>query len=102
MALAALIAGQGATWRYAHALLGLWRDILQPLPEGAAVLLIAHSGELESALVAAFPQADHATWGELFAPCEGAAWSSLVNRHALPQLSCCVAKLKILDISLDE
>lgn len=72
VALAALIAGQGATWRYAHALLGLWRDILQPLPEGAAVLLIAHSGELESALVAAFPQADHATWGGLFAPCEGA------------------------------
>ena len=71
VALAAVVASQGATWRYGHALLALWRDILQPLPEGAAVLLIAHSGELESALVAAFPTADHATWGGLFAPCEG-------------------------------
>ena len=71
VALASLVARQGATWRYAHALLASWRDLLQPLPEGAALLLIAHSGELESALVAAFPQADHTTWGGLFAPCEG-------------------------------
>lgn len=71
-ALATVVATQGAVWRYAHTLLAAWRDILLPLPDGAAVLLIAHSGELESALVAAFPDADHAAWGGLFAPCEGA------------------------------
>lgn len=72
VALAALVARQGATWRYAHALLASWRDLLLPLPDGAALLLIAHSGELESAFVAAFPTADHTAWGSLFAPCEGA------------------------------
>jgi broad specificity phosphatase PhoE len=71
-ALAQVVATQGATWRYAHACLALWRDLLTPLPEGAAALVIGHSGELEIALVACFPQADHGAWGGFFAPCEGA------------------------------
>ena len=71
-ALARVMAVKGATWRYAHALVALWRDILTPLPDGAAALVIAHSGELEIALVACFPEADHSAWGAPFAPCEGA------------------------------
>ena len=71
-ALAAVVAAHGATWRYGSALVALWRDILTPLPEGAAALLIAHSGELEIALVTCFPNADHAAWGAPFGPCEGA------------------------------
>lgn len=71
VALAELVAAQGATWRYAHALIGAWRDLLTPLPDGAAALMIGHSGELETALVACFPDADHAAWGGTFAPCEG-------------------------------
>ena len=71
-ALAEVIAAGGPTWRYGHALVALWRDILTPLPDGAAALVIAHSGDLEMALVACFPTADHAAWGGLFGPCEGA------------------------------
>lgn len=71
-ALAKIVAAQGATWRYAHALVAAWRDILTPLPDGSAALMIAHSGDIEVALVACFPAADHGTWGALFSPCEGA------------------------------
>lgn len=70
--LAEVIAAKGPTWQYACALIALWRDLLTPLPEGAAALMIAHSGELEIALVACFPMADHVTWGGPFGPCEGA------------------------------
>jgi hypothetical protein len=66
------MATKGAMWRYGHALAALWRDILTALPEGAAALVIGHSGELEMALVACFPLADHAAWGGPFGPCEGA------------------------------
>jgi broad specificity phosphatase PhoE len=72
VALAKVIANKGPTWRYGHALVALWRDILTPLLDGAAALLIAHSGELEIALVACFPDADHGAWGAPFGPCEGA------------------------------
>lgn len=72
VALAEVAAAKGATWRYGSALVALWRDILTPLPDGAAVLVIAHSGDLEIALVTCFPQADHAAWGAPFGHCEGA------------------------------
>jgi hypothetical protein len=71
-ALAKLVAAKGPTWRYGQALVALWRDILTALPDGAAALVIAHSGELEIALVACFPAANHAAWGTPFGPCEGA------------------------------
>lgn len=71
-ALAQLIAAQGATWRYGHALVALWRDILTGIPDGAAALVIGHSGDLEIGLVACFPHADHRTWGAPFGVCEGA------------------------------
>lgn len=71
-ALAALLRVGPAHQRYAHALLALWRDLLTPLPEGGRVLVIGHSGDLEAALVACLPHADHHAWGTPFAPCEGA------------------------------
>jgi broad specificity phosphatase PhoE len=71
-ALAELVAARGATWLYAQSLLAHWRDVLMPLADGAAALMICHSGDIETALVACFPDADHAAWGGPFAPCEGA------------------------------
>lgn len=71
-AIARVVRSGGATYRYAHSLAALWRDILTPLPEGARALLIGHSGDLEMGLVACVPHADHARWGAMFGPCEGA------------------------------
>jgi broad specificity phosphatase PhoE len=71
-ALARLVAQRGAAWLYAQRLAAHWRDILMPLQEGEAALLIAHSGDIESVLVVLFPEADHAAWGKPFDCCEGA------------------------------
>jgi hypothetical protein len=49
-----------------------WRDVMMAIPDGAAALIISHSGDIETALVACFPDADHAAWGGQFKPCEGA------------------------------
>jgi broad specificity phosphatase PhoE len=70
--LARLIADDGAYKRYAHAIAAVWRDLLTPLRDDEAVLVIGHSGELEAALVACLPHADHASWGGFFGACEGA------------------------------
>lgn len=70
--LAQLLAKNGEFARYAHALAELWRDLLNDLPDGAHALLISHSGDIECALVAAFPQHDHSAWGSTFACLEGA------------------------------
>lgn len=72
VALAAVLAERGATWRYGAALAALWRDILTGLPDGAAALVISHSGDLEIALACCFLDADHAGWGAAFGPLEGA------------------------------
>jgi broad specificity phosphatase PhoE len=71
-ALAQLMAANGATWRYGHVLVALWRDMLLAIPDGTAALVIGHSGDLEIGLVACFPHADHSTWGAPFGLCEGA------------------------------
>lgn len=47
-ALAAVIAAEGAFHRYAHAMAALWRDLLTPLADGQAALVVGHSGELET------------------------------------------------------
>lgn len=70
--LADLIRTDGPLGRYAHSLAALWRDVLTPLRDGQNALVISHSGDIESPLVACFPGADHASWGRAFAPCEGA------------------------------
>ena len=57
---------------YAHSLASLWRDMLTPLGRDESALFIGHSGELEAALVACFPEAAHETWGGMFSPMEGA------------------------------
>lgn len=71
-ALARVVQSGGSTYRYAHSLAALWRDILTPLAEGAKALLIGHSGDLELGLIACVPNAAYVSWGAGFAPCEGA------------------------------
>lgn len=69
--LAAMIASGGPNFRYAHSLAALWRDLVKSLSDGETALVIGHSGELESALVACLPHGDHASWGPTFGACEG-------------------------------
>jgi len=71
-ALRDLVARGGPVAKAAHALAALWRDIVLAIPHGASALFIGHSGDLELALVACFPKADHAAWGRTFSPLEGA------------------------------
>ena len=71
-ALGDLVARGGPVAKAAHALAALWRDIVLAIPPGASALFIGHSGDLELALVACFPKADHAAWGRTFSPLEGA------------------------------
>ena len=71
-ALARLIGSHGAAWRFGSAIVALWRDLVISLPDDGAALVITHSGDLELALVACYPTADHASWGKMFAPFEGA------------------------------
>ena len=70
--LAELTHGGGAFGLYAHSLAALWRDVMTPLSPDASALYIGHSGHLETALIACYPNADHASWGSSFAACEGA------------------------------
>lgn len=71
-ALASVTKTDGAYHRYAHSLAARWRDLLTPLSSDDSALIIGHSGEIEAALVACFPDADHSLWGGTFASCEGA------------------------------
>lgn len=71
-ALARAIAPDNSYSRHANAIAGIWRDLLTPLGDGDSALIIGHSGEIEPALVACFPDADHGSWGPSFGPCEGA------------------------------
>ncbi len=70
--IASLIAHEGKYSAFANALAGLWRDVLTPLKTEQRALFIGHSGELEAALVACFPNEDHSQWGPAFGPLEGA------------------------------
>jgi broad specificity phosphatase PhoE len=72
VALAKAVAAGGAYHLYAHRLAGLWRDLMTPLSNEDAALVIGHSGELEAGLVACLPDGDFASWGGPFGCCEGA------------------------------
>jgi broad specificity phosphatase PhoE len=71
-ALARVVATGGPTHLYANGIVALWRDMMTALPDNSSALVIGHSGQIEAALVAAFPKADHGSWGASFGHCEGA------------------------------
>jgi hypothetical protein len=41
----------------------IWTAVVEAVPDGAAVLVIAHGGGIEPGLVACLPDADYDTWG---------------------------------------
>jgi broad specificity phosphatase PhoE len=70
--IAGLISGGGEYETFANAMASLWRDILTPMRNDQRALFIGHSGEIEAALVACFPNDNHRNWGGAFGPFEGA------------------------------
>jgi broad specificity phosphatase PhoE len=62
---------KGAVAHYANQLAVVYRELADYLAEGRAALVINHGGVLELGAIACLPNADHATWGPHFEPCEG-------------------------------
>ncbi len=50
----------------------LWAGLLAEVPAGGRVLLVSHGGSIEPVLVACFPGAAYAGWGEPFSHGDGA------------------------------
>ena len=62
----------GGVSAVAEELLGAWRRILAEVPDGGVALVVSSGGSIEPVLVAAFPEADHESWGEALHHLEGA------------------------------
>jgi len=63
--------GQGAAW-YGNRLADYYSNLASALSENGAALVINHGGVVELGVVAAFPNADYASWGDFVDYCEGA------------------------------
>lgn len=63
--------GGAAQW-YADRLAATYGDLAARLPENGAALVINHGGVVEMGVIACFPGADYASWGEAVSYCEGA------------------------------
>lgn len=67
-----LIAGGGGLAAMAEAGSDLWSAVVSAVPDGSGALLISHGGSIEPTLVRCLPEADHASWGDPSAHCDGA------------------------------
>jgi broad specificity phosphatase PhoE len=52
--------------------LDIWTGALGHVPDGGAALVVTHGGLIDSGLVRASPDADHASWGRPISQLEGA------------------------------
>jgi len=68
----ALVAKGGPPAEAAEACVRVWLEALTRVPDGGRALVVSHGGVIELGLVAAVPDADHASWGGMLAECEGA------------------------------
>jgi len=66
--------GGAAQW-YAGQLAAYYAGLASHLPDGCAALVINHGGIVEMGVIASFPDADYASWGEAVNYCEGARLS---------------------------
>ena len=70
-AVAKAVAGQGSAARFAKEQAWLWREVAEQVPNGGRGLIVTHGLFIECGAVACLPDADHASWGEPIAYCEG-------------------------------
>jgi broad specificity phosphatase PhoE len=66
------IAHGGAMRDLADLQLAIWTDAVGRVADGEAALVVTHGGLIDSGLVRALPDADHATWGPPVSQLEGA------------------------------
>ena len=62
----------GAMRDLANLQLAIWTDAVGRVADGEAALVVTHGGLIDSGLVRALPDADHATWGPPISQLEGA------------------------------
>lgn len=68
---AQLLAQGGAFAEFCRGQAAIWLAITRRLPQSGRALIVGHGGFIEGAAVAAFPYAEHATWGRTARHCEG-------------------------------
>jgi broad specificity phosphatase PhoE len=66
------IARGGAMRDLAQLQIEIWTNALDHVADGEAVLVVTHGGLIDSGLVRASPDADHASWGRPISQLEGA------------------------------
>ena len=79
------IARGGAMRDLAELQLAIWRDALSRVADGQAALVVTHGGLIDSGLVAALPDVDHASWGPPISQLEGARLRFDGNAFALEE-----------------
>lgn len=72
---AGLLGSSSALAEMAEAHLAHWHRMLSGVRDDEAVLVVSSGGSIEPVLVAAMPDADHASWGSAFHHLEGARLS---------------------------
>jgi broad specificity phosphatase PhoE len=68
---ARLLTQGGAFAEFARGQAAIWLSSALLLPEGGRALIVGHGGFIEGGAVAAFPDADHVSWGRTVRHCEG-------------------------------
>src|SRR5688500_12493888 len=69
---AEVVQNGGAAAMYAHQLATFYSKLAGSLADGRAALVVNNGGVLELGVVACFPDADYASWGDAADYCEGA------------------------------
>jgi broad specificity phosphatase PhoE len=69
--IARAVARGGAAARYAQAQAGVWRQIVDRVPDGGRALVIGHGLIVELGAIGSVPNADRGSWGDALGYCEG-------------------------------
>ncbi len=66
-----LVGAGGQAAEFAARVAGIWRSVVELLPDPGQALIISHGGIIELGAVAAFPEGPHRDWGGPIGYCEG-------------------------------
>ena len=66
-----LVGAGGAAAELANQTAGVWRGVIEAVPDGGRALIVTHGGIIELGAVAAVPAGEHRSWGGPIGYCEG-------------------------------